>query len=160
MNIERSIILPGRRNNQAWFAPSVAVIPGAGAPRIFVRVLQLTGNDIGPEHFLWTDDLGKTWTPPWESLNILKIPLDDDVFEWPAFGLYYHKKTNSLLGLGTTLFSRDRGDETVVKSEVLVFDRKCSCAYTVWDPKTRDFKPWNKIQGRGRYPDPGLRPMA
>jgi hypothetical protein len=147
VHIDRHIILPGRRNNQAWFAPSAAVVPAAGTPRVFVRVLQLTGNDLGPEHFLWTDNLGETWTPPWESLGILKIPLDDDVFEWPAFGLYYHRKTNSLLGLGTTLFSRDRGDEFAVKSEVLVFDRKNHCAWTVWNHRAGDFQPWKVLEG-------------
>jgi len=148
MRIENEIILHGRRNNQAWFAPSLAVIPSQGkngGARVFVRVLQLTGNDIGPEHFLWTDDLGKTWTPPWESMNISKIPLDNDVFEWPAFGLYYHRKTQTTLGLGSTLFSRDRGDEIVLKSEVLVFDRPSSMACTVWNPSRGDFDGWEKL---------------
>jgi hypothetical protein len=157
MKIKTSIVLPGRQNNQAWFAPSLAVIPGDKnkTPRVFVRVVQLTGNDIGPEHYLWTDNLGQTWTPPWESLTLTKIPLDDDVFEWPAFGLYYHKKSKSLLGLGTTLFSRDRGDELVLKSEVLVFDRKYSCVSTVWNPQTGDFQPWKKIPGLDDLLTPG-----
>jgi hypothetical protein len=157
MKIETSIVLPGRKNNQAWFAPSLAVLPGDknNIPRVFVRVIQLTGNDIGPEHYLSTDNLGKTWTPPWESLTLSKIPLDDDVFEWPAFGLYYHKKTKSLLGLGTTLFSRDRGDELNLKSEILVFDRISSCVYTIWNPAAGDFQPWNKIDGLDDILTPG-----
>lgn len=72
--IENEIILHGRKNNQAWFEPAVGVIPGNKKnPQVFVRATLLTGNDIGPQLYLKTDDLGKTWSNPMLCQNWLKF---------------------------------------------------------------------------------------
>lgn len=57
---------------------------------MFIVAKLLTGNDIGPLMFLKTSDLGKTWTPPMLSQSWFKIPLADDIFDEPWFGLQYH----------------------------------------------------------------------
>lgn len=151
--IENEVILHGRRNNQAWFAPTIAVIPPVGKdkyPEVVLSISQLVANDTGPCHFLRTIDLGKTWTPPMESQNLFKIPLDDDIFEAFGEGLYYHKNTGNLLTIGSTGFVRDRGDDDAFKSEKYVpaKERNCksSMAYAIWDNKKNDFEPWNKVE--------------
>ena len=82
--ITNHTVLPGRRNSQAWFAPSLAAVPGAGrdgGPEILVGVAQLTGMDIGPTLWLRTGDLGETWTPPMQSMTLLAEPVPPDVME-------------------------------------------------------------------------------
>ncbi len=153
--IENEIVLHGRRNNQAWFAPTVGVIPSGNAgkhPEIVLSVTQLTGNDIGPCHFLLTSDLGRTWTPPMESQNLFKIPMADDVFEsfggaGGGLGLFYHRHSGTLLGIGLTIFLRDRGGETGFKSEQYITapNLKRVMAYAVWNARQKDFQPWTKV---------------
>ena len=146
--IENEIILHGRRNNQAWFAPNIAVVPRAGeggCPEIMVTAQQLTGNDIGPGHYLKTADMGKKWTPPMENQGLFKIPLEDDVFERPGLFWIYHKKSNKLLGIGNTYFTRDRGDETGFKKEEYVFGRKRSQIHAVWNDEKNDPEPWQRM---------------
>ena len=161
--IENEIILHGRRNNQAWFAPTMGVIPPAVKnkyPEVIVGATQLVGNDIGPLHFLRTVDLGKTWTPPAESQNLFKIPLEDDIFEsfgasGGGMGLCYHRNTGTLLGIGMTIFIRDRGwfkpEMLGVKGEEYIpnLNLKKTMAYTVWNDTKKDFEPWKKV----KFPD-------
>ena len=75
IDIRRQVILHGRRDNQCWFEPSIAVVPLSpnGKKVVMIKLTQLTANDIGPCHFTLTDDMGKKWTPPFESQNLFKI---------------------------------------------------------------------------------------
>ena len=151
--IENEIVLPGRKNNQAWFAPSIGIIPstdGRKDPKIMVAVNQLIANDVGPLHFIGTQDVGRTWTPPWESLQLGKIPLADDMFE--AFGdvgyglgLYYHRKTDTLLCIGHTVAMRDMGNEVSFKKEMFVPGWRGTMAYSAWDKRRNDFRPWKRL---------------
>ncbi|MDD5678215.1 MAG: hypothetical protein PHW60_09540 [Kiritimatiellae bacterium] len=151
--IENEIILQGRRNNQAWFEPSMGVIPAQGKDRqaeVFIAAKLLTGNDIGPLMFLKTSDLGKTWTPPMLSQRWFKIPMDDDLFEEPWFGLRYHAATHTLLALGQTHFVQDAGaggTNTQYKSERHVRSPflKGAIVYSTWNPGEQDFTPWVRM---------------
>ena len=64
--IETEVVLHGRRNNPCWFEPAVAVVPAPsadGMPVVMVEAMQLTGNDIGPIHYVRRHDLGRRWKP-------------------------------------------------------------------------------------------------
>lgn len=153
--IENEIVLHGRSNNQAWFEPSIGVIPAQGECKnaeVFIVAKLLTGNDIGPLMFLKTSDLGKTWAPPMLSQQWFKIPMADDIFEEPWFGLQYHVKTRTLLALGQTHFVQDAGTgetgaNTQHKNERHVTDPnlKGSIVYSIWDPGKKDFVPWVRM---------------
>ncbi len=148
--IENEIILHGRRNNQAWFAPAVGVIPGNRKilPQVFVTVHLLTGNDIGPLFYLKTDDLGSTWSNPVLCQNWFKVPLDDHVFESPGFGFLYHTGSGRFIALGNTYFVQDAGADSNQKNEGHFSspDLKGSIIYSLWDPIRKDFEPWEKMK--------------
>lgn len=148
--IVNEIILHGRRNNQAWFEPAVGVIPGNKnkLPQIFVRTTLLTGNDIGPQLYLKTNDLGKTWSNPVLCQNWFKVPLEHDVFEEPWFGFFYHARTNKFIAIGQTHFVRDAGKITGQKNEEHFNspDLSGSIVYSLWNPSKEDFAPWVRMK--------------
>ncbi len=148
--IENEIILHGRKNNQAWFEPAVGVIPGNGKklPQVFVRATLLTGNDIGPQFYLKTDDLGETWSNPVLCQNWYKVPLNNDVFEEPWFGYFYHSMTNRFIAIGKTHFVQDGGAGWNHKNEAHYYSpaHRGSIVYSLWDPVKADFEPWSRMK--------------
>jgi hypothetical protein len=148
--IKNEIILYGRKNNRAWFAPAVGVIPGnkKDLPQVFVSVLLLTGNDIGPQFYLTTDDLGRTWSNPVLCQNWFKIPLADHVFESPGFGFLYHSGSERFIALGNTYFVQDAGTDTNQKNERHYSspELKGSIVYSLWNPLRKDFEPWERMK--------------
>lgn len=148
-SISAEVVLQGRRNNQCWFAPGLAVVPPAGpkeSPEIFIGVSQLVGNDMGVEHWIRTKNLGRSWTPPMESQNLLGIAHEDHFFEKPGVSLFYHHKTQRLLGLGATFFCRDEGTHLRFKMEKVDDSGECwqpnRMVMTEWDFGRDDFVPW------------------
>lgn len=147
--IDNEIILHGRKNNIAWFEPAIGVIPGTKRklPQVFVRATYLTGNDIGPQFFLKTDDLGKTWSNPVLCQNWVKVPMENDVFEEPWFGLFYHKQTEKFIAIGHTHFVQDAGQSTSFKNErhYTSPELKGSIVYSLWNHERSDFGPWERM---------------
>lgn len=147
--VENEVILEGRRSNQAWFEPALGVIPGSDgrAAEVFVRATLLTGNDIGPQFYLRTADLGGRWSDPAVCRNWVKVPLDDDIYEEPWFGLFHHRRTGRLLAIGQTHFVRDRGSDPGQKNEEHTRrpGLKGSIVYSPWDPAAETFLPWKKM---------------
>lgn len=155
--IRVEVVLQGRRNNQCWFAPKMAVVPGTDAaapPDVFVRVSQLVGNDMGVGHLVHTADLGASWTPPMESMTLLGVPREDHFFEKPGVAPFYHRATKRLLGLGATAFTRDEGTHPAFKMEKIA-GRECPLPNRVvmaeWDFARGDFKPWQAISLPGEF---------
>jgi len=150
--ITNEIILHGRKNNQAWFEPAVGVIPGdeSKLPQVFVRATLLTGDDIGPQFFLKSNDLGKTWSNPVLCQNWFKVPFENEVFEEPWFGFFYHSLTQKFIALGFTHFVQDAGkyDNSIHKNETHYYasDLKSSIVFSLWDPVKVDFTPWKRMR--------------
>ena len=160
-HIEREIVLHGRRDNQCWFAPSMAVAPSPSPreqPAVMVMAMQLTANDNGPCHYTRTRDLGRRWTPPMESQGMHKIPLEDDTFRSPCLRPVYHRRTDTLLAIGETSVVRDMGTETAFKMERALRGHQPATGYTAWNPEHEDFEPWREIV----LPDgfPAVRPFT
>jgi hypothetical protein len=151
-SIENEVILNGRAHNQCWFAPGIAVVPAdvcGGTPEVHVGVSQLVGTDCGNRHWTRTKDLGKRWTPPMESQNLLGNPLANDFFEKPSVNLFYHRASGKLIGLGATNFYRDAGTSVSYKMESIEAAHRCpqknSMVYTEWEFEHDDFRPWKAI---------------
>lgn len=150
--IRTEVVLQGRRNNQCWFGPGMTVVPprnGAADPEVHIGVSQLTGNDIGTKHWIRTHDRGRTWSPPMESQNLLAIPREDDFFEKVGIGLFHHRKSDRLLGFGSTQFVRDQGSDWSFKMEAHDWSKECTrqntMASTEWDFERGDFRPWQPL---------------
>ena len=149
--IRNEIILQGRRNNQAWFEPAIGMIPGEAnkIPQVFVRATLLTGDDIGPQFFLKTDDLGKSWSNPILCQNWFKVRLEADVYEEPWFGFFYHTHSKTFLALGATHFVRDEGkyNDGIHKNEkhYRAPGLNRGIVYSLWDPVRSDFMSWKRL---------------
>ena len=164
--IENEVILNGRENNQCWLDAAAAVVPPDGpgqTPGVIVESMQLVGNDIGPRHYLWTKDLGKTWLPPFESLRVSKNRLEDDVFEMPWLRPFYHRSTRALMAFGHTCCVVD--DRPVAdnrfKCERLVHEmqHQSNTGYTVWRDEWQDFEAWETVTLPEGWPRVALYPV-
>ena len=150
--IKNEVILEGRKNNQAWFEPAVGIIPGDKNknPQVFIRATLLTGDDIGPQFYMKTDDLGRSWSNPILCQNWFKVPLEDDVFEEPWFGFFYHTHSKTFLALGATHFVRDEGKYNggIHKQEkhYRAPGLYRGIVYSLWDPLKSDFTPWKRLK--------------
>lgn len=151
IRIENQVILRGRDNNQAWFEPAIGAIPGCKArdAEIFVRATLLTGNDVGPQLWLRTQDYGAHWSDPVLCQNWHKTPLPDDAFEEPWFGFQYHAQSRTLIAIGQTHFVRDAGHDGCrgQKNErhVRIPGRRSHAVYSMWNGAKDNFEPWRKI---------------
>ena len=151
-SIKNEVILEGRKNNQAWFEPAIGMIPGdeANNPQAFIRATLLTGDDIGPQLYIKSDDLGKSWSNPVLCQNWHKVPLEDDVFEEPWFGFFYHGQSKTFLALGATHFVRDEGkyNSGIHKQEkhYKASGLNRGIVYSLWDPEQSDFTPWKRLK--------------
>lgn len=151
--IRTEVVLKGRQDNQCWFAPTIAVVPSSSAdspPEIHIGAHQLTGNDMGAQHWIRTKNLGKSWTPPMESQNLLGMPREDDFFEkLMGFSLLYHRHSGRLMSFGATQFVRDEGGSLNHKLEAHDWGNLCPLKNTMfsteWDFENCDFTPWKPI---------------
>ena len=164
--IENEVILNGRGNNQCWLDAAAAVVPPDGVgqmPKVIVESMQLVGNDIGPRHYLWTKDLGRTWLPPFESLRVTKKRLRDDVFEMPWLRPYYHRQTHTLMAFGHTCFVIDDRplDDNRFKCECLQWEARheSNMGYTVWRHEREDFDDWEIVALPEGWPHVVLYPV-
>jgi hypothetical protein len=116
--------------------------------QVVINVHQLSGNDYGPIHTIVSTDLGQTWCPPFESQNLYKIPLAEDVFESVhSFGMMHMRNSRRAFGFGGTVFTRDRNINPIFKTEWFVREKAMdnAGALAMWDAQRRDFKPWKKF---------------
>lgn len=157
-DITTEIVLNGRKKNQCYIHPCMAVAP-AGVfsenPMVMFGITQQTASDMGPMHYSYTTDLGKTWAPIFETENIYGIPLEDDIFEIPWLYPFYHRKTKTMMALGFTMFHRDSSDPSDYnrfKFEWFVFGIKQSMGFAIWDHQKRDFNDWQKIPEPDNFP--------
>ncbi len=148
-DIQTEIILNGRRNNQCWFSPLMCVVPNkeTKSSDVFLHITQQVANDLGPMHILRTSNHGKSWSLPAESLGLEKIAYDDDSFESPTLAPFYHRRTDTLLGYGNTVFSRDKNLDAGIKGEALAYDRLAERKniFAVFDEDKGDWRNWREM---------------
>ena len=154
--IENEVVINGRRDNQGWLEPAIGMIPGQQGrpPQVIIRATMTTGNDVGPQFYLKTDDLGRTWSNPILCQSWRKEPKEDHAFEEPWFGFHYHRKTGKFVAIGQTHFVRDGGgnhfnsgttprnphhkNEGHYRSPNL----RGRVVTSLWNPTRNDFEPW------------------
>jgi len=161
------IIFHGRRRNECWFEPTAALVPpgrNAAMPSVVVTASQLVGNDVGPQHYTWTRDLGQTWSNPAESQSLQVNALDNDVFEKPWLSPWYHRSSDTLLMIGRTCFTQDACPMSGVKGETHAIwsprardmHLRGDLIYSRWDPECADFVPWERVAWQALFEGEGV----
>jgi len=163
-SVEVETIFHGRRRNECWFEPTAALTPpgrNGDASRVMVAASQLTGNDIGPHHYTWTGDGGKTWSNPAESQALQVNPLENDVFERPWLSPCYHDASDTLLLIGATCFTQDVLPSPGIKGETHALwsprakdmSLQADLIYSQWDPDSEDCLPWQRVAWQPLFRD-------
>jgi hypothetical protein len=164
-SITQEVIFHGRQRNECWFEPSAALVPAGrngAVPQVMVTTAQLTGCDMGPHHYTWTQDFGQRWSNPAESQGLQVNPVDGDLFEKPWVSPFYHAGSDTVLMIGRTCFSQDLLPTSQIKGEMhalwhprnrgrnLVYD----LIYSRWEPELGDCVPWQRIAWQHLFDQP------
>ena len=142
--IERAVMTKGYDGKFCWVHARAGIIPAKGetaAPRIVLTTqpLQLTGSDVFYAlHSSRSDDLGKTWSPLVKQ-DVLARKMIDERTEMTIcdFTPAWHKSTQTLLGIGQTVWYRDNKVMPV---------RPRATAYSVYDQKAGRWQPWKELK--------------
>ncbi|OGV65569.1 MAG: hypothetical protein A3K19_03215 [Lentisphaerae bacterium RIFOXYB12_FULL_65_16] len=164
--VEVETIFHGRGRNECWFEPTVALVPpgrNGAAAGVIATVSQLVGNDMGPHHYTWTRNAGRTWSNPAESQALQVTPLENDVFEKPWLAPFYHHASDTLLMIGRTCHTLDVLPTPGVKGETHAIwaprakgmTLRADLIYSRWEPQREDFVPWQRVAWQGLLADAG-----
>lgn len=134
------------RKDSCWFHPRAAAIPGAGKqgqPAVIVTIQKHLAAD---DHysglwFLWTDDLGKTWSGPTEIPELawgteppnVTISVADVTPGW-------HSQHGKLIAIGTKVRYSPAGGQLLDKP------RSHEAAYATFDPKSNRWSKWKFLE--------------
>ncbi len=131
-----------------WFHPRVASVPGAGRDADPAVILTLQRHLMVSDHysglyFMRTDDLGRTWTPPvlppeldWVRDGDVDIAVADVT---PG----YHPPTGKVIAMGAQVRYSASG------AQLDDVPRAHQTAYTVYDPATGLWTPWERLEMPG-----------
>ncbi len=148
-SIKNEIVFNGRSTNRCWFEPHFCLVPNKTEPFVIGTAWQLNSNDHGIRMFFIGDNSGKQWKPPFQSQGLQVYPLEDYVFEHTRVYPFYHKKTNTLIGIGRTHFTRDAGLELEwnrYKMEWFVPGFQSRLGYSLWNDDKQDWEHWTEIK--------------
>lgn len=141
--IQLDTICSGFDKKTCWVHPRAGIIPGESLKVVLtMQKLLLSGSDVfSPLSDLRSDDLGKTWSAPREQTRTLGqrgegygVTVGACDF-WPK----WHAQSGKLLGVGHTVRYRDNR---------VMSDRKRETCYSVYDPKTGEWTPWDALEMR------------
>jgi hypothetical protein len=127
-----------------WFHPRIGAIPGAGLDGQPAVVMTLQKWFLSASDFfsalsdMRTDDLGASWTGPKEHEELAWREIGENSVEGVCdFTPGWHAPSGKLLAIGHTVR---------YKNDKLMHDpRPRSTSYSVYDPKTREWSPWDVI---------------
>jgi len=141
--IERQIVHGGYDRKTCWVHARPGVIPGEPPIGIITaHPLRLTGMDVFYEiSDLRSDDGGQTWsgfTPHKEAFARRPLPggREEGVSDLTPL---WHEATGKLLGTGHTVVYQD---DALLPSK----DRPRSTSYSCYDPETREWSAWKKLE--------------
>ena len=139
--IRLDTICSGFDKNTCWVHPRAGIIPGEPPSVVLtMQKLLLTGSDLfSPLSDLRTDDLGKTWSAPQEHPATLgqRDEAGGVIVGACDFWSKWHAQSGKLLGIGHTVRYRNNR---------VMADRKRETCYSVYDPQTRVWTPWDVLE--------------
>lgn len=142
VDITTQIIRSGYDRKRCWVHARPGLLPGP-TPSVVITThqLDLTGDDVFHEiGDMRSDDLGKTWselTPHPQTLG--RRDVGNDIIESISdFSPMWHEASQTLLGTGHTVRYKDE--------KLAPMPRPRDTAYSVYDPKTRTWANWRKLE--------------
>ena len=138
--IQLDVISDGYEPPTCWFHPRAGAIPGA-TPQVVLTMqkLNVQRSDVFYPIFSQTSsDLGRTWSPLVEHTQTLgRHSLGGDREEAVCdFTPKWHARSGKLLGTGHTV---------IYASDKLVTERPRETTYSIYDPATKTWTPWQKL---------------
>lgn len=128
-----------------WVHPRAGTIPGDPASVVLaVQKYFRVGDDyFGPVFEMRTDDVGQSWTAPFEHAESLGRYKQEDGTEIAIcdFTPGWHAATGKLLGIGHTVIYADHVDVPLDRTHKLPRET----AYSVYDEATRTWSPFRRM---------------
>lgn len=140
--IQLDVLLPAAKEG-SWFQPRPAPMPGLGkrgGPAVVMTIQRALGSDFFTGlSSMRTDDVGRTWTGPvsvgqlgWrDAEGGMRVGVCD-------FQLGWHAPTGRVLAIGHTARYTSKG--------FAGFGHRRDTVYSVYDPKTGRWTPWEVFQ--------------
>ena len=131
-----------------WFHPRAAAIPGLvekGHPAVIMTLLKHLAAD---DHYsglysMRTDDLGRTWTKPWEILELAWRKVSDDITAAVADTTPgWHAQTGKLLVIGAKVLYSASGDYASLESVPGSYET----SYATFDPNKNTWSGWRELK--------------
>ena len=148
--IKLDTIASGFDGKTCWVAARAGIVPGKSpdsSPSVVLTMqkLWLQGSDVFfAVNDVRTDDLGKTWSPPFEhsTLDRRKEPNGVEIIIGD-FTPKWHPRSGKLLGTGPTVRyqKNDAGAEVKINQN----DAPSRTAYSVYDPAKRNWTQWDTV---------------
>ena len=134
-----------------WFHPRAAAIPGygeGGNPAVIMTIQKhlVVSDFYSGMYFMRTDDLGETWSQPFEIPELAwQYEADGTTVSVADVTPLWHEKSGKLIAIGIKVRYNKEGKQ--------VFDKPRShdAAYTLFDPETNSWTPWKMVEN---IPDP------
>ncbi|WP_135552262.1 sialidase/neuraminidase family protein [Paenibacillus cymbidii] len=133
-----------------WVHPRAGAIPGDPASVVLAlqKYFRIGDDYFGPVFEMRTDDVGQSWTGPFEHAETLGRYKQEDGTEIAIcdFTPGWHTATGKLLGIGHTVIYADRVDVPLYRTRKL----PRYTAYSVYDEAARTWSPFRMMT----VPDP------
>jgi hypothetical protein len=139
--VQLDVISKGYDGKRSWVHPRAGAIPGR-TPTVVLTMqkLLLTGNDVFyASNEMRTDDLGKTWSGPFEHAETLGRRSESNgvIVAASDFWPKWHAKTGKLLGIGHTV--------RYLNNKAIPGCRRETC-YSVYDAADHSWSPWTTLE--------------
>ncbi len=143
--IDVSTPLAAPADGTYWMQARAGIVPRAAGARpdvvITLQKIERTGTHM--YHGLaamWTSDLGATWTGPERLPEVDRVAHDGDLLEAPVdLTPQFHRQTGRLLVTGATFWQKLKESRNVPRGP-------SDTAYAVYDPATRRWNHWRKLE--------------
>jgi hypothetical protein len=128
-----------------WFHPRAAAIPGfgkGGNPAVIMTIQKhlVVSDFYSGLYFMRTNDLGKTWTGPVEIPELAwQYEPDGTIISVADVTPGWHERTGKLIAIGIKVRYSKEGRQLLDKP------RSHDAAYTVFDPVTGKWSPWEMV---------------
>ena len=128
--------------NFCWFHPRATALPGFGNngnPAVIMTIQKhlMIDDFFSGMYYMRTDDLGKTWKGPIEIPELSwEYEADSTIVSVADVTPGWHSNTGKMIAIGIMVRYTKNGKQLLDKS------RSHDAVYTVFDPKTSKWTPW------------------